>query len=118
MRLADVRRYALALEAVTEEPHHDYTSFRVRGKIFATAPPDGEHLYCFVPAEQQDLFVAVYPAFSEKLLWGHKALGVRLKLAQAPAAVVKQLVQAAYDARVAKDAGPGPKRTRARKPAG
>jgi len=33
---------------VTEEPHFAYTSFRVKGKIFATAPPDGEHLHIFV----------------------------------------------------------------------
>ena len=37
----DVRGLALALEGTTEAPHHDRTSFRVGGKIFATMPPDG-----------------------------------------------------------------------------
>lgn len=34
IRLAEVRRFALALPEATEAPHFDYASFRVRGKIF------------------------------------------------------------------------------------
>ena len=40
MKLQAVRKHAMSLEAVTEEPHHTYSSFRVRGKIFVTVPPD------------------------------------------------------------------------------
>jgi hypothetical protein len=47
MKLIDARRLAMSLPPVTEEPHFTYTSFRVKGKIFATAPPDGEHLHVF-----------------------------------------------------------------------
>jgi hypothetical protein len=36
MKIDTVRKYALSLEAVTEEPHHNYSSFRVRSKIFVT----------------------------------------------------------------------------------
>ena len=36
MKLADVRKFALALPEVAEAPHHHYGSFRVRGKILAT----------------------------------------------------------------------------------
>ena len=43
-----MRAFALSLPATTEEPHFDMSSFRVRGKIFATVPPDGEHLHVFV----------------------------------------------------------------------
>jgi hypothetical protein len=103
------------MEAVTEEPHHDFSSFRVRGKIFVTIPPDGEHLHVFVPSERQDETVAVYPEFAEKLFWGKKALGVRLSLPTARSAVVKRLVQLAYDTRVAKDAGPKKPRPKAQK---
>lgn len=39
MKLDDVRTHALSLEAVTEAPHHTYSSFRVRDKIFVTVPP-------------------------------------------------------------------------------
>jgi hypothetical protein len=110
MKLSQVRTQALALEAVTEEPHHDYSSFRVRGKIFITVPPQGDHIHVFVPGEKQDEAVALYPSFIEKLFWGRKTLGVRVNLALATPAVVKTLVVAAYEARVAKDARPN-KRT-------
>lgn len=42
------RRFALSLPEATEEPHFDKASFRVRGRIFATVPPDGQHLHVFV----------------------------------------------------------------------
>ena len=106
MKLAQVRSWALALEATTEEPHHDFSSFRVRGKIFIMIPPDGEHIHVFVPAEKQDEMLALYPEFAERLLWGAKALGLRITLARAKPAVVKNLVLLAYETRVAKDAGP------------
>ena len=48
MKLADVRRFALGLPDVTEEPHHEYSSFRMRGKIFVTVPPHGEHIHVFI----------------------------------------------------------------------
>ena len=47
MKLAEARRHALSLPEATEAPHFHFTSFRVRGKIFATAPPDGEYLHVF-----------------------------------------------------------------------
>jgi len=34
-----VRQFALAMPEASEAPHFDMTSFRVRGKIFATMPP-------------------------------------------------------------------------------
>ena len=45
VNLNDARRIAMSLPEVTEEPHFEYTSFRVKGKIFATAPPDGANLH-------------------------------------------------------------------------
>jgi hypothetical protein len=110
--LARLRRHALSLEAVTEAPHHDFSSFRVRGKIFVTVPPDGEHVNVFVPDETRERALALHPDCMAKLWWGSKVLGLRVRLARAPWAAVKQLVDAAYAARVAKDAGP-PRRARA-----
>lgn len=42
----DIRALALALPEAEEHPHFDRASFRVRGKIFATLPPqkDGRDL--------------------------------------------------------------------------
>ncbi len=48
MKLAEVRRFAVSLPEATEEPHFDLASFRVKGKIFATVPPEEKHLHVFV----------------------------------------------------------------------
>ena len=50
MELREARRFALSLPEATEEPHFDKASFRVRGRIFATVPPDGQHLHVLVDA--------------------------------------------------------------------
>jgi len=96
----------MSLEAVTEEPHHHYSSFRVRGKIFVTVPPGEEFLHVFVGDEDRERALAIYPEFTEKLLWGSKVLGLRLRLTLATPAAVRSLVDRAYEARVQKDAGP------------
>jgi hypothetical protein len=96
----------MSLEAVTEEPHHDYSSFRVRGKIFVTVPPAEEVIHVFVGEEDRELALALYPNFIEKLLWGGKVVGLRIALASANSSAVKSLVSKAYEARVRKDAGP------------
>ena len=111
MKLADVRAHALSLEAVTEEPHHTYSSFRVRGKIFVTIPPEETHLHVFVGEEDREQALALHPAFVEKLFWGSKVLGLRVDLARATPEVVKALVLKAYETRVHKDAGPPRRRT-------
>ena len=96
----------MSLEAVTEEPHHNYSSFRVRGKIFATVPPEEEFIHVFVAEEDREPALAMYPDFIEKLLWGVKVVGLRVSLATAKPAVVKSLLAKAYETRVQKDAGP------------
>lgn len=106
MKLDSVRKYAMELDAVTEEPHHTYSSFRVRGKIFVTIPPDNEHIHVFLEEEYRSQALAMYPEFTEKLLWGSKVLGLRVRLALAQPSVVKSLVAKAYETRVRKDAGP------------
>jgi uncharacterized protein YdhG (YjbR/CyaY superfamily) len=113
MKLEQVRRQALALDAATEAPHHDHGSFRVRGKIFATVPPDGEHLHVFVPQDERDRALVLHPHCMEKLTWGCKVLGLRIHLPKAPPQSVKSLLAAAHAARVAKDA-PAPRRPPAR----
>jgi hypothetical protein len=114
MKLATVRRHALALEATTEEPHHDYSSFRVRGKIFVTVPPDATAIHVFVGEEDRERALALYPDVVERLVWGSKVLGLRVRLNAAEPAFVRGLVTQAYETRVRKDAGPPSLRTRAR----
>jgi hypothetical protein len=108
MKYDTARRHALALADATEEPHHDYGSWRVRGRIFVTIPPGQTHLHVFVGDDERDAAVAMFPQFVQKLLWGGKVLGVRVELAAAEAAAVKRLVSQAYERQAAK--GPARKR--------
>jgi YjbR len=94
--LESVRKLALSLPETTEEPHHEFGSFRVRGKIFVTIPPGGELLHIFLPDQERELALAMDPEFLEPVRWGGKVLGVRAKLPLARASAVKQLVRQAY----------------------
>ena len=96
VKLEEVRKVALALPETTEEPHHNYGSFRVRGKIFVTIPPGGDLLHIFLPVEQRELALAIDPEFLEPLHWGSKVLGVRAKLLLARKATVLSLVRQAH----------------------
>lgn len=102
--LDDVRKVALALPDTTEEPHHDFGSFRVRGRIFVTLPPGGELLHVFLPEPQRELALAMDPAFLEPLRWGGRVVGVRVKLALARKATVLDLVRQAHAFKAAKPA--------------
>jgi hypothetical protein len=102
MKLAQVRRFAMSLPEVTEEPHFHYSSFRVRGKIFATVPPDGEHLHVFVADEEREIALALQPEFLEKLHWGKRVVGLRVSLAKANLKVVNKLLVQAWSRKAPK----------------
>ena len=80
MTLNQIRQFVMSLPEVTEEPHFEYTSFRVRGKIFATVPPDGEYLHVFVTDEERETALAREPDFLEPLVWGRQIRGLRVLL--------------------------------------
>lgn len=102
MTMAQARRFAQSLPEVTEEPHFQYSSFRVRGKIFATAPPDGKHLHVFVADDDLEIALALNPAFLEALHWGTKVAGLRVALAKAKPAVVQKLLTQAWSRKAPK----------------
>lgn len=102
MKMATVRKHAMSLADVTEEPHFAYSSLRVRGKIFVTVPPGDEVIHVFVPEEDRERALAMYPEWADKLMWGAKAAGVRVTLASAPAPAVKALIDKAYQCRARK----------------
>jgi hypothetical protein len=101
MTLAQARGLALALPEAIESPHFQSTSFRVRGKIFATAP-DESHLHVFVGEEARSSALALHPGFIEKLPWGAKIVGLRIHLPKASAAVVAGLLEQAWRAKAPK----------------
>lgn len=96
MKLAEVRRFALKLPEVTEEPHHHYSSFRVRGKIFVTVPPDSDYIHVFVNEIAREQALVLHPGFVDKLVWGGKVRGVRVQLSAALPDVVKNLLRSAW----------------------
>jgi hypothetical protein len=96
MNLETIRSLANTLPEVTEEPHFDYTSFRVRGKIFATVPPDATHVHVFVAEEDREQALALHHAFIEKLYWGKRVLGLRVDLSRADPQVVAGLLREAW----------------------
>ncbi len=96
MNVAQLRRFALSLPEATEAPHFAYSSFRVRGRIFVTVPPDEEHIHVFVAEDRRERALTLYPAFIEKLLWGGKVCGLRIRLSGASPAVVNQLLRDAW----------------------
>jgi len=81
IRLEAVRRFALGLPEVTEEPHFDKASFRVARKIFVTVPPGETHIHVFVGEALREPALALHPDSIEKLSWGGKVVGLRLDLA-------------------------------------
>src|SRR5215468_6627134 len=107
MKVSEVRRYALSLPEVTEEPHFEYSSFRVRGKIFVTVPPPGERIHVFVGEDLREPALAMHPQFLEKLWWGKKVVGLRVTLGDADTDVVKQLVRCAWEAKAPKERATG-----------
>lgn len=96
MLLSDVRRLAMANKGTTESPHHRYTSFRVRGRIYATAPVEGGLLHVFVDEEDRDRMVKLDPATYTILGWGQKVVGLRVDLASADTDDVRALLHAAW----------------------
>ena len=96
MRIAALRKFALSLPEAAEAPHFEYASFRVRGKIFATVPPDGLHVHIFVGDEDREPALEMHAEFTQKLLWGGKVVGLRVFLDKAEPVVVKDLLERAW----------------------
>jgi hypothetical protein len=97
--LERIRRFALSLPGATEEPHFDMPSFRVRGKIFATVPPDGRYLHVFVDEGESRAAAVEDPAAFELLLWGQRLRGVRVRITAAPDDRVMELIEESWRSR-------------------
>jgi hypothetical protein len=102
MKITQLRRFAMSLPEVTEQPHHEMSSFRVRGKIFVTVPPEEQYVHIFVADEDREPAIAQYPEFVEMLYWGKKVRGLRLTLKNADAKVVEELITKAWSLKAPK----------------
>jgi hypothetical protein len=104
MRLDTARRFALSLPETTEEPHFDMSSFRVKGKIFATVPPDGKRLHVCVGADEVRALVEEEPAAFEVIVWGKREVSdwVRVHLPAAERAQVCELLEHAWRSKAPK----------------
>lgn len=99
MTLSDVRTLALALPEATEEPHHHLTSFRVRGKIFATADPKDTFLRLFVGEEVREPALTFHPECLDKVVWGSKVVGVQADLPASDPKLIEELLKSAWAAK-------------------
>ena len=104
MRLDTARRFALSLPETTEAPHFDMSSFRVKGKIFCTVPPDGKRLHVFAGIDEVQALVAEDPKAFEVIVWGKRQVSewVRVHLAHARTAEVRELLEDAWRAKAPK----------------
>ena len=98
MRLDTARRFALALPETTEEPHFEKSSFRVKGKIFATVPDTGKHLHVNVDPAEARALCEQQPAAYEEIVWGKRVVEdwLRVVLAAAERQQVEELLEDAW----------------------
>lgn len=96
VNVEQARQFALSLPETTEEPHFDMASFRIRGKIFATVPPDEEHLHVFVDESEATASAVEDPVAFTELWWGKRLSGVRVTLADADIERVSELLEDAW----------------------
>jgi hypothetical protein len=90
------RGFALSLPGVSEEPHHDMSSFRVNGKIFVTVPPGEAYLHVFVDEAETEASVAEDPTAFEPLMWGKRLRGLRIHLAAVGDARLEELIEESW----------------------
>ncbi|MEA2844543.1 MAG: hypothetical protein QOJ69_2214 [Actinomycetota bacterium] len=104
MDAEEARRFALSLPEATEQPHFESASFRIRGRIFATLPPQGDRLHVFVDEDETRAAVEEDPAAFHELWWGKKLSGVRVDLAAASVSAerVSELIEEAWRRRAPK----------------
>jgi hypothetical protein len=105
----EVRALAVSLPGTTEQPHHERTSFRAGGRIFATMPPDGASVNILLGEEDARAAAEEHPDVVTLLWWGKKLSGVTVELARvdepALAEAVRELLQEAWAARASRERG-------------
>jgi hypothetical protein len=91
-----VRRIALSLPGASEAPHHDMTSFRVAGKIFATMPQEAGRLRVFFDPDEVRAYCAEFPDALDELWWGTRLSGCTVSLRAVNVALLRELLVEAW----------------------
>lgn len=91
----EARQLALGLPEVTEQPHHDLASFRVRGRIIATVP-DGGHLRVMLDEHEIKAATAEHPTSCRELYWGKRLACLVVDLANVSAPQLRELPTEAW----------------------
>lgn len=92
---ADVRKFALSLEGVTEVDHFGRPSFRTKKRIFAVVRPDGLNL--MVPDERKEFLFNAAPDVFVKKMWGKRSYMV-VQLCKIAKSELEGLIREAHEA--------------------
>lgn len=95
---AAARRLALALDGTSEADHHGRPSFRVNGRIFATLW-DEAHLNVMVDEPLIRLLASRDAATFAPVPWGGRLAAVRVTLARADEATLREVLHEAWAAK-------------------
>jgi hypothetical protein len=92
---ADVRRFALALDGVSEVDHWGRPAFRTKRRIFITLRPQEQRAMFHIPEEHQELLFEMRPEAFEPLHW-RKITRCFVNLGQIPTPELEKLVREAW----------------------
>ena len=99
MTFGELRSLALALPQVEEQPHFDYVSFRYKGRILATVPPELTHAHVFL--EEDAIDAAAGRPGAEVREWGRTRY-LRVTLAEVDTSDMVGWLRAAWRRRAPK----------------
>jgi hypothetical protein len=91
---ADIRKFALALDGVSEVDHFGRPSFRTKKRIFAVIRDDG--LFLHLPDERKEFLFEADPKTFVKFMWGKRA-NVIVQPARVPKPELAALIREAWE---------------------
>ncbi len=91
------RNAALSFRDVVEQPHFEKTSFRIKGKIFASMDIVNKRVTLKLPPNEQAVYLLMKPAFASPATgaWGKQGW-TRFDLTKVPAPVMREALKKSY----------------------
>ena len=92
------RKAALSFNDVTEQPHFEKTSFRIKGKIFASMDTVNKRVTLKLPPNEQAVYLLMKSVFASMATgaWGKQGW-TRFELTKVPAPVMREALKKAYE---------------------